>query len=212
MRKDSIEALYTLFKKFGLIGMTAELESLYLDSRKPLKNIVVCLSYDLRSNVSINTQVVSMFSSITENWKFRLGALAKNNKIKTMPLCTRDFPGYDLENLVIQCKNSEDNENLIDTMHRGIEALNEFSGGQVSESILLVFYRKESEVPSVGDERTLAMKMDNTLKTIFVNFGESYSSDFEIFLENNRGEKVDCKNKDLRNIQHVIWGLIGYRI
>lgn len=212
MRKDSIDALYNLFKKFGLIGLTAELESLYIESSKPKKNIVVCLSYDLKSNVSINAQIVNMFSSITENGRFRLGAITKNNKVKTMPLCSRDFPGYDLENLIIQCKNSEGNENLIDTMHRGIEVLNEFSGGQVSESILLVFYRKESEVPSVGNENTLSMKMDNRVRIIFVNFGEAYSIDFESLLDNNRGEKVECKNKDLKNLQHTIWSLIGYRI
>lgn len=191
-----------------MIGIADELNRMYSDSCKVKKNILVCLAYELRTNSGLSADIIRLFNSIFRSEDCRIGVITKNSKLKSMNLCCRDFPGYDLENLVIHCKSSEDNENLIDTMSRGIEILNDFNDFQVSENILFVFYKKENEIPSVSNLDMLGLKIDKRIRTVFVNFGEIYSKELKILLENNEGEIVECKNRDLSKCEKTIMQLL----
>ena len=178
-------------------GLVPELTSLHQSMTSPKKNIIVILGYDLRTNPKLSTQLTKLTSSLFTGSNVRVGGISRNSRLKTMQLCERDFPGLDLENLMIQCKNGEDNENLIDSMHRAIEMINQSNADLSAQTHFIVLYKKDSDSPAIGSLETLASKLQKNIEIMLLALGEAYSLEFEIFLENNLGEVLDCKDKDL---------------
>lgn len=178
-------------------GLVPELSNLHQSIISPKKNIIIILGYDLRNNPKLSTQLTKLTSDLFTNANVRVGGISRNSRLKTMQLCERDFPGLDLENLMIQCKNGEENENLIDSMHRAIEILSQSNADQSSPAHLVIIYKKDSDSPAIGNLETLASKLQKNIEILFLAFSEAYSLEFEIFLENNHGEVLDCKDKDL---------------
>lgn len=183
--------------KFGIISLAPDLKNLYDKYLCEKKSVLFCLAYDLKSNSPINNQLINFFNSTFENIDIKLGAITKNCKIKIMNIHERDFPGMDMENIIIQSKSSDDNENLIDLMHRGIDLL--LGGSDViqgKQSYMVVIYKKEIEQSGIGNLSTLQDVFPKGLKVIFVNCADMYGLDFEIFIENNDGVMIDLKGKD----------------
>ncbi|OMJ95789.1 hypothetical protein SteCoe_680 [Stentor coeruleus] len=197
VRKDCIRELYNIMSKFGIISLAPDLKVLYDKYLYEKKSVLFCLGYELKNNSPINNQLVSFFNTTFENVDIKIGALTKNSKNKIMNIHERDFPGMDMENIIIQSKGFDDNENLIDLMHRGIDLL--LGGSDViqgRQSYMVVIYKKENEQSGIGNLSTLQDVFPKGLKVIFVNCADMYGLDFEIFIENNDGVMIDLKGKD----------------
>ncbi|OMJ88058.1 hypothetical protein SteCoe_10040 [Stentor coeruleus] len=197
IRKECVRELYNIMSKFGIISLAPDLKNLYDKYLCEKKSVLFCLAYELKNNSPINNQLVSFFNSAFENTDIKLGAITKNCKNKIMNLHERDFPGMDMENIIIQSKSFDDNENLIDLMHRGIDLL--LGGSDViqgRQSYIVVIYKKEDEQSGIGNLSTLQDVFPKGLKVIFVNCEDMYGLDFEIFIENNDGVMIDLKGKD----------------
>jgi hypothetical protein len=196
--------LFNLFNRFGLGEVVPELKYLHEKLERPKINVMMCLAYDIKNNSKLNLQLTKLSSALFTHDALRFGAVTKNSRVKFMQLCERDFPGLDLENLMIQSKNSDDNESLIDLMHRGLEQFTFFTDDKTTASRLIVFYKKDLDLPQpppVGNLETLASKISEKVEILFLSLGETYSLDFEIFLENNHGEFLDCKEIDLVSLE-----------
>jgi hypothetical protein len=154
------------------------------------KSVVFLLSYDLYSNPQISNQIVKYFNLNLNNTDMKIAVIAKNNKLRYMDLYERDFPGMDLENLIIQSQTGDDNENFIDLMHKAIDIL---VGNK--DSNIVVFHEASSEKPAVGSLKTLQELMTPNIKLLFVNFGVMEGLDIEIFLENNNATFLNLKDK-----------------
>ena len=100
-----------------------------------------------------------------------------------MELHERELPEMDLKNFIEQCRDKDDNEALIDMMHRGIEILAEMNSG-----FLVVIYKKEDEEKSIGTLVTLQDAILKGIKIVMVEIGEPYGPDLDMFIRNNEGD------------------------
>ena len=191
VRKDCLRELYNIINKFGVISLTPDLEKLYEKYYCDKKSVVFAIGFNLQRNSILCSQLVDYFTKFLTNLDIKIAAISKNNKTKIMDLHERDFPGMDLENLILQSKAGEDNEHLVDMLHRGIEM---FTG--ISDGVLVVFYKKENEGNSIGTLATLQDVVPKGLKIVLVNIGESFGLDLEIFIENNDGDLMVTKESD----------------
>ena len=180
--------------KFGIITLTPELNVLYENYHIRKKSIIFALCYDLINNGSTSNNIVEFVNSSLRGPEIKFGAVTKQSKIKNMELSERDYPGMDLESLIIQCKNHSDDENYIDVIHRVV-----YGQKFPESSYLVVFYKKESEIKNIATLQNLADIFPVTLKLVFINLTDFVANDLLIFIENTDGELIDIRNQDVTN-------------
>ena len=199
-----MEELYKIMNKFGVIAVAPELKSLYSKYFTPKKSVLFALCYDLKKEIRLNVELIKLFGSTLNASNARLGALCKNNKAKTMQLCERDLPGLDMENLIMQGKTGDDNESLMDVMHRAIDMI-----AAAPSSYLVIIYKKEPENISTGNISSVQCVLPKELKLVFVNLGDFCGLDLEIFIENNIGKFIDLKGKEFASCISQLLAAIG---
>ena len=178
--------------KFGVLYLAPDLKAFYeKDIVEGKKSALFALCYNLQTHSTLNGQLVKFFAHNFKDENLMIGAITKNNKNKMLKVCQRDFPGNDLENLIIQCKKYDESEHVFDVMHRAGQLL-----ATHNPAYLFVVYKKEPEQNSLCTKFTLEELMPEHIKIVFINIGDFYGLDLEIFIENKKGDIIDLKDKE----------------
>lgn len=150
------------------------------------------MAFDLAIEEELANVCINLTSNII-NESMRFGAISKNNVDKVLEVIERDFPRLDLENLIIQTRGFNSSENLMDSIGRAADLINLVETSKDEVNVLIVFYKKSKEIQGLLNIDTLAAKLNENTKILFVNVGDTIGLDLEVFIENQEGEilKVD---------------------
>lgn len=185
-----------------------DMQQLYKSLSIKRDNYMFGLAFDLNANEVLALYIIKFTRKLFNGKNHRFGAINKNLIKKNLELYERDFPDMDLENLIIQSRQGQDNEYLIDLMVRGHEILNQFDEQGVENTYFIIFYKKEKENFGFCGLEELASKITENVKIIFVNFGEIFRLDFEIFIENVNGESIEANESEFYKCEEMIMNII----
>jgi hypothetical protein len=151
----------------------------------------------------LSTFIIQFVQTIIDE-NSRLGAISKNNVDKVLDVIERDFPPLDMENFIIQSRNLNHQEHLFDSLGRAADLLNTLENYNEEKNFLIVFFKKSREIPSLLTMQGIEPKIGKNTKIIFVSFGEIFSLDLEIFIEDLDGERILVEERSFHSCEEEI--------
>ena len=196
-----IKELFGLISRFNFDILAQDLKVLYNFYLKEKQNVILVMAFDLNVEEELADVCLSLTSNII-NENMRFGSLSKNNVDKVLEVFERDFPRLDLENLIIQSRSFNHSENLMDSLGRAADLINLVETWKDQMNILIVIYKRGLEIQGLLNIETLAAKLNENTKILFVSVGDILGLDLEVFIENQEGEII--KVEDLSKCEEQV--------